>query len=324
MKRRDFLKASLGGTAAIACSTTAEARPNLEPAPEAVGMLFDSTLCIGCKACVSKCKEVNDMPPEIDGDNLAWDSARDLSDKTLNVIKVYKDGDASTKDAEVDGYCFEKRSCMHCVDPGCVSVCPCTAMRRNPVTGIVTHHPDVCIGCRNCMVGCPYNVPQFEYDKLFGQIRKCELCNQPGVERIDKGQITGCAEACPTGATLYGTRTELLVEAKKRMQLKPGEIYEYPIASLSNPDGYYHKAVPEYKQHIWGEKEAGGTNVMHISSVSFDKLGMPPLEERSAASIAETVQHSLYSFMALPALALAGLTYTVRKNTQDDDDGGDQ
>ena len=324
MKRRDFLKASLGGTAAIACSTTAEARPNLEPAPEAVGMLFDSTLCIGCKACVSKCKEVNDMPPEIDGDNLAWDSARDLSDKTLNVIKVYKDGDASTKDAEVDGYCFEKRSCMHCVDPGCVSVCPCTAMRRNPVTGIVTHHPDVCIGCRNCMVGCPYNVPQFEYDKLFGQIRKCELCNQPGVERIDKGQITGCAEACPTGATLYGTRTELLAEAKKRMQLKPGEIYEYPIASLSNPDGYYHKAVPEYKQHIWGEKEAGGTNVMHISSVSFDKLGMPPLEERSAASIAETVQHSLYSFMALPALALAGLTYTVRKNTQDDDDGGDQ
>lgn len=324
MKRRDFLKASLGGAAALSCSTAAEARPNLEPAPEAVGMLFDSTLCIGCKACVSKCKEVNDMPPEIDGDNLAWDSARDLSDKTLNVIKVYRDGNSTTKDAEVDGYCFEKRSCMHCVDPGCVSVCPCTAMRRNPVTGIVTHHPDVCIGCRNCMVGCPYNVPQFEYDQLFGQIRKCELCNQPGVERIDKGQITGCAEACPTGATLFGTRTELLAEAKKRMQLKPGENYEYPIASLSNPDSYYHKAVPEYKQHIWGEKEAGGTNVMHISSVPFDKLGMPPLEERSAASIAETVQHSVYSFMALPALALAGLTYTVRKNTQDDDDGGDQ
>ena len=324
MKRRDFLKASLGGTAATLCTTAVEARPNLEPAPEAVGMLFDSTLCIGCKACVSKCKEVNNMPPVIDGDNLAWDSARDLSDKTLNVIKVYRNGDAQTKDAEINGYCFEKRSCMHCVDPGCVSVCPCTAMRHNKVTGIVTHHPDVCIGCRNCMVGCPYNVPQFEYNKLFGEIRKCELCNQKGVERIDKGKITGCAEACPTGATLFGKRKELLVEAKKRMQLKPGEIYEYPIADLGNPDAYYHKAVPEYKKHIWGEKEAGGTNVMHISAVSFDKLGMPPLEERSACSVAESVQHTVYGFMALPALALAGLTYTVKKNTREDEERGDQ
>ena len=324
MKRRDFLKATLGGTAATLCSPVVEARPNLEPAPEAVGMLFDSTLCIGCKACVSKCKEVNDMPPVIDGDKVTWDSARDLSDKTLNVIKVYRDGDAQTKDSEVNGYCFEKRSCMHCVDPGCVSVCPCTAMRHNKVTGIVTHHPDVCIGCRNCMVGCPYNVPQFEYNELFGQIRKCELCNQKGVERIDNGQITGCAEACPTGATLFGPRKALLAEAKKRMQLKPGEMYQYPIASLTRPDAYYHKAVPVYKQHIWGEKEAGGTNVMHISAVSFDKLGMPPLEERSAASVAESVQHSIYSFMALPALALVGLTYTVRKNTSKDEDvGGD-
>lgn len=286
-------------------------------------MLFDSTLCVGCKACVSKCKEVNDMPPVIDGDQVTWDSARDLSEKTLNVIKVYRDGDAKTKDSEVNGYCFEKRSCMHCVDPGCVSVCPCTAMRHDKVTGIVTHHPDVCIGCRNCMVGCPYNVPQFEYNELFGQIRKCELCNQKGVERIDKGQMTGCAEACPTGSTLFGPRRELLKEAKRRMQLKPGEIYRYPIGDITRPHGYHEKEVPVYKQHIWGEKEAGGTNVMHISSVSFDKLGMPPLEERSASSIAETVQHSVYSFMALPALALAGLTYTVRKNTRDDE-GGDE
>jgi len=323
MKRRDFLKATLGGTTALISAGAVEARPNLQPAEEAVGMLFDSTLCVGCKACVSKCKEVNGMPPVIEGDKQAWDSARDLSGETLNVIKVYREGNAQTKDAETNGFCFEKRSCMHCVDPGCVSACPCTAMRHNPTTGIVTHHPDACIGCRNCMVACPYNVPQFEYDKLFGQIHKCQMCNQAGVERIDNGQMTGCAEACPTGATLFGSRKTLLREAKRRMALKPGEVYNYPRGDIRHPESYHEKAVPIYKQHIWGEKEAGGTNVMHISAVSFDKLGMPPLEERSAASIAETVQHSVYSFMALPAIALAGLTYVVRRNMDDDNDGGE-
>ncbi|MBT3206005.1 MAG: hydrogenase 2 operon protein HybA [Gammaproteobacteria bacterium] len=322
MKRRDFLKATLGGTAATLC-TTAEARPNLEPAPEAVGMLFDSTLCVGCKACVSICKELNDMPPVTDNEQQIWDSARDLSGETLNVIKVYKDGDAKTKDAEINGYCFEKRSCMHCVDPGCVSVCPCTAMRQHKVTGIVTHHADVCIGCRNCMVGCPYNVPQFEYNELFGQIQKCQMCNQAGLERVDKGQMTGCAEVCPTGATLFGPRKALLQEAKHRMQLKPGEIYNYPRGDVSKPYSHHEKEVPAYRDHIWGEKEAGGTSVMHISSVPFDKLGMPAVGDRSAASVAETVQHSIYSFMALPAVALAGLTYVVRRNTDDDNDGGE-
>ncbi len=323
MKRRDFLKATIGGTAALATAGAAQARPNLEPAEEAVGMLYDSTLCVGCKACVSMCKEVNDMPPVIENGEQAYDSARDLSGDTLNVIKVYKDGTAAVKDAEVDGFAFEKRSCMHCVDPGCVSACPVTAMRRHPLTGIVTHHADACIGCRTCMVACPYNVPQFEFNKLFGQIQKCQMCNQKGVERIDNGQITGCAEACPTGATLFGPRKLLMAEAKKRMALKPGETYNYPRGDISKPESYHEKAVPEYQDHIWGEKEAGGTNVLHISSIPFDKLGMPPLEERSASSIAESVQHSVYNMMALPALALAGLTYVVRRNTDDEDEGGE-
>ncbi len=322
MKRRDFLKASLGGGAALLGAGVAEARGNLEPAEEAVGMLYDSTLCIGCKACVSKCKEVNDMPPVPLGDETQWDSAHDLSPQTLNVIKVYSEGKGHLKDQVTDGYAFEKRSCMHCVDPGCVSVCPVTAMRRNPVTGIVTHHPDACIGCRTCMVGCPYNVPQFDYDNPFGQIHKCQMCNQAGVERIDKGQMTGCAEVCPTGATLFGSRKALLEEAKRRMTLKPGVTYNYPRGDVRNPDSHHEKAVPAYQQHIWGEKEAGGTNVMHISSIPFDKLGMPPLGERSYASISETVQHTLYSYMALPAVALAGLTYVVRRN-KDDDEGDD-
>ncbi|MCU7808508.1 MAG: hydrogenase 2 operon protein HybA, partial [Candidatus Thiodiazotropha sp. (ex Semelilucina semeliformis)] len=302
-------------------SGSAEARGNLEPTEEAIGMLFDSTLCIGCKACVSKCKEVNGMPPVPMGDETQYDAALDLSPKTLNVIKVYTAGEGTHKDQTEDGFAFEKRSCMHCVDPGCVSVCPVTALVRHPKTGIVTYDADACIGCRTCMTGCPYNVPQFDYDNPFGEIHKCQMCNQAGVERIDNGMMTGCAEACPTGATLFGSRKALLNEAQRRMTLKPGEIYNYPRGDVRDPDSHHEKAVPEYKQHIWGEKEAGGTNVLHISAVPFDKLGMPPLGERSYASISETVQHTLYQYLALPAIALAGLTYVVRRNNNDDDEG---
>ncbi len=322
MKRRDFLKASIGGAAVALSGGNANARPNLEPAPEAVGMLYDSTLCVGCKACVAKCKEVNRMPPTIRGEDVQYDSALDLSPQTLNVIKVYRDGDAEVKDRETNGFAFEKRSCMHCVDPGCVSACPVTALSRHEQTGIVTYDADACIGCRTCMTGCPYNVPQFDYNNPFGEIHKCQMCNQAGVERIDNGMITGCAEACPTGATLFGSREALLEEARRRMALKPGEIYNYPRGDVRDPVSSHEKAVPSYLQHIWGETEAGGTNVMHISSIAFDKLGMPPLPDRSYASISETVQHTLYQYLALPALALGGLTYVIKKNTDDGEGGG--
>jgi Fe-S-cluster-containing dehydrogenase component len=323
MERREFLKTALGSGAAALCSVgSAQARPNLEPAEEAVGMLFDATLCVGCKACVAKCKEVNGNAPAHASPDNPWDNALDLSGDTFNVIKVYSDGSGKIKDSIKDGFCFEKRSCMHCVDPGCVSACPTTSMRRDSKTGIVTHHPESCIGCRNCMVACPYNVPQFDYDKVFGSIHKCQMCNQPGVERINNGQMTGCAEACPTGATLFGSRKALLVEAKRRMTLKAGDIYEYPRGDVGKPDSTHEKKVPQYQKHIWGEKEAGGTNVMHISAVPFDKLGMPPLAERSAASISETVQHTLYSYLALPAIALAGLAFVVKRNADHEDDEG--
>lgn len=319
MDRRNFFRTSLGATVASAAALAsggARARPNLDPAPEAVGMLYDSTLCVGCKACVAKCKEVNGMPPVPMGQDTHADFALDLSARTLNVIKVFTDGTAATKDSEVNGFAFEKRSCMHCVDPGCVSVCPVKALTRDPRTGIVSYDQDACIGCRTCMTGCPYNVPQYDYDNAFGKIHKCQMCNQKGVGRIDKGGITGCAEACPTGATLFGSRAALLEEAKRRMALKPGAIYKYPRGDVRKPDSYHEKAVPQYQPQVWGEKEAGGTNVMHLSSVSYRKLGMPPLGERSYASISEGVQSTIYSYMALPAIALGGLTWLVRRNTE--------
>lgn len=327
MKRRDFLKATLGGGAAAlaGATTTVQARENLKPIEGAVGLLYDSTLCVGCKACVKACKEVNGMPPEIRDGNPQYDSARDLSAKTRNVIKVYKNGTAEVKDREIDGFAFAKRSCQHCVDPGCVSVCPVSALTKDPKTGIVGYDADACIGCRTCMTGCPYNVPRFDYEGPFGKLFKCELCNQKGLERVDKGLTPACAEVCPTGATLFGRQDDLLQEAKHRLALPEGEMVSYPRGNLSKPDAPHEKPAPKYQSNVFGEKELGGTQVMHIAGVPTEKLGLPNFPERSYASISEGVQHTIYKGFAAPLLALAGMTYLVRRNTKngDDQDGGE-
>ncbi|WP_207062109.1 hydrogenase 2 operon protein HybA [Motiliproteus sp. SC1-56] len=320
MNRRDFLKVAGSGALIATASSTVEARGNKEPLPNAVGMLYDSTLCIGCRACVYKCKEVNDMPSVVRDNEVQWDQAEELSGDTLNIIKAYKHGTGETKNSATDGFAFIKRNCMHCVDAGCVSVCPVSAMIKDPETGIVSHNPDACIGCRYCVAACPYNVPKYEYDEAFGQIQKCQLCNQKGVERISKGQNPGCVEVCPTGANIFGTREELLAEAKRRLAMTPGEEYSFPLERVGST--YTHRAkAAAYHPHIFGESEGGGTQVMVIAGMEHTKLGLPDLPERSYASMSETVQHSIYGGMLAPAGLLAGLLYFARRNTKHDDEG---
>jgi ferredoxin len=103
------------------------------PAPaEALGLLYDATLCIGCKACVAACKRANDNPPEFSTADKLWDTPLDTSGYTFNIIKMYRSGTMTTKDDETNGYAFMKTSCMHCADPSCVSACPVTAMTKDP------------------------------------------------------------------------------------------------------------------------------------------------------------------------------------------------
>ncbi len=310
MDRRRFLKLAAGSSAtALACQT--QARPNHEPSDEAIGMLYDSTLCVGCQACVYKCQEVNNLP--VNPENDAFTINNKLSIHTNNVIQVWESGEANQKDQQENGYAYIKRQCMHCVDPDCVSACPVSAMTKDPKTGIVHHHPEYCVACRYCMVACPYNVPQFELNDIYGKLRKCEFCNQKGVERLDNGLLPGCVEVCPTGAVIYGTRSELLEEAKKRLSTPAGSEYEYARLTLDSND--YHKAkTPNYEQYIFGEDDGGGTQSLVISGVPYENLDLPKLSKRAVGARTETMNHLIYSGMVLPAMLFGGFLLRTRGN----------
>ncbi len=289
--RRDFLKKS---AVAIASATFVSSLPAPLMAKAKVyyppdywyGMLYDATKCIGCKSCVVACKQVNGLPPELDKEGI-YDKAVDLSSKTRTIIKAYV-----SKDSKISS--FVKRQCMHCVDPACVSACPVKAMNKDDKTGIVYWRGDRCIGCRYCMVACPFEIPKFEWDKPFPKIVKCDLCRNT---YLKSHGITACADVCPAGAIIFGYRNELLEEAKNRIK--------------KEPERYY----PE----VYGEKEAGGTGVLYLTGriVSFKDLGLPSVSDESPAEYSESIHHGIYHTLVPPFLTVGALYFLLRRNNKE-------
>jgi Fe-S-cluster-containing dehydrogenase component len=315
--RRNFFKIFSAGVVTATGSKTALARPPKTLPPEAVGILYDATLCIGCKSCEVGCKQRNNKPAvhsEIEehyGVEGIWDSARDNDSNTLNKIKVYKNGNAAVKDREVDGFSFVKKACMHCIDPDCVSACPVSALTKDPDTGIVGWNIDACCGCRYCQVACPFMIPKFEYQKALPQLVKCEMCRHVLV----KGGIPGCCEFCPTGASIFGRVEDLLAEARKRLQLEPGKRYDYPISQVDTKEKS-NRPVAQYTNYIYGEKDGGGTQYIMLSAVPFEKLGLPKLPNYASASKSEGIQHTIYHGMIAPIILLGGLMYATYRSSK--------
>jgi NAD-dependent dihydropyrimidine dehydrogenase PreA subunit len=177
-------------------------------------------------------------------------------------------------------------------------------------TGVVRYNKDNCIGCRYCQIACPYNIPKFQWDQAFPQIVKCYLCDH----RLAQGGYSACCEFCPTGASIFGNVQDLLKEARRRLALPVGRFADYPVQRVDST----HKAprqVTPYLNHIYGEKEGGGTQVLMLANVPFTKLGLPQLPPESQAGASETLYHSLYKGMFLPYIVLGGLFYLIYKNT---------
>ncbi|MBU1612668.1 MAG: 4Fe-4S dicluster domain-containing protein [Proteobacteria bacterium] len=246
MLRRTFL-GLLGATAAgLAAGKPAAAAANTHFGgyPDAKGVLFDGTRCIGCRKCEGKCNEVNELKaPEKPFDDLTvLDEKRRTNQYAYTVVNKYE--------VEGAGSVFRKIQCNHCMEPACASACFVSAFKKEP-SGAVSYNESVCVGCRYCMVACPFYVPAYSYDDpITPKVIKCTLCDP--LIASGKRTIPGCVEACPKEALVYGKRDELLKIANERIH--------------RNPD--------RYVDHIYGETEMGGTNWLYLSGVPFDEIGL--------------------------------------------------
>jgi len=246
ISRRKFLgwlgAAGLG--TALTDTVQAASNKHFTGYPQSNGVLFDATRCIGCRKCEEGCNKVNELPePDRAFSDLAvMDAKRRTTAKAYTIVNRYDHPDGA------GGPVYRKVQCNHCLEPACASACFVRAFSKTD-TGAVTYDASVCVGCRYCIIACPFEIPAYEYDNAFSpRVRKCTLC----YPRISKGLLPGCVEACPTEALTYGKREDLLWIGRERIRKFP----------------------ERYVGHIYGENEMGGTSWLYLSGVAFKDLGM--------------------------------------------------
>ncbi len=233
------------------------------------GLLIDLVHCIGCRACVQACKVQNKLPGEVE---------------PILTAKTWASLETHERDNEK---IWVRRLCMHCEEPACASVCPVGAFTKTE-SGAVIYDSKKCIGCRYCMVACPFSVPKYEWDKTFPFVQKCILC----YDLIKEGKQTTCAKVCPTEATLFGDRETLLRIAKTRIRRNPGK----------------------YVHHIYGEEEVGGTSVIFLSQVPFDELGFrTDLIKKPLPSLTWGVMSLVPNIISLGGLTLFGTWWIINR-----------
>jgi len=229
-------------------------------------ILVDITKCIGCRSCEQACKQIHGFPLETE---------TQLSPTALTIV-------------EDRGERFVRRMCMHCQDPACASACLVGALRKT-AAGPVTYDGSKCIGCRYCLVACPFNVPKYEWSKLVPYVKKCDMC----ASRQAQGLSPACVEACPVQATICGTRDEILEEAQRRIL-----------------------GDSKYVKHIYGTEEAGGTSVFYLSDVPFEKLGFAAAPKQPMPVLTATALGDGPTVILVGGALLSGVYWITQRRAQ--------
>ncbi|NQV42592.1 MAG: 4Fe-4S dicluster domain-containing protein [Candidatus Marinimicrobia bacterium] len=284
--RREFLK-TLGVASATLSGATALGNSKTElDQEEFYAILHDVTLCEGCQECEFACATANGLPEPTDYPDS--EIKRQLKPDQYSVINAVE-----TSAGEV----YTKQQCMHCAQPACASACLTQAMKKQK-EGPVTWTEGKCMGCRYCMVSCPFDIPKFEFDDNNPKIGKCQMC----FDRLKQGEVPACVENCPAGALTFGRRSEILHEAHRRIMEDPAS----------------------YVDHVYGEYEAGGTSWLNISPVPFEELGFKTdLETKPYPELTKGFLYSVPSVFVLWPALLMGLRGALKKDDQEDVEGED-
>lgn len=289
MNRRQFLGLScLGGTATLTGGAAAASEQESAPPEDAYGVLVDTTECVGCRKCEWACNKEHHLtqaPLEAYEDTAVFEQGRRMDDKAYTVVNRFEN------ERNPEEPVYVKYQCMHCVQPACVSACLVGALQKDP-HGAVTYDAWKCIGCRYCMVACPFEVPAYEYgNALTPAVRKCSFCFE---RTAREGETPACVAMCPPMALTYGKRTELIAFAHEKIAMYPDR----------------------YVDHVYGEHEAGGTSWLYLASAPLEELGLPALGDAPVQHLAETIQHSVFKF-GLPPLMLFGMLGVFMKTLKD-------
>jgi formate dehydrogenase iron-sulfur subunit len=249
--RRNFLKGGLlGGAAVLAMNGEATAAGSYEGYPNSMGVLVDLSRCVGCRTCEAACNREQGLPaPDKPFDDESvfdeiyhGNQKRRPSESAYTVVNRY---DIPGRE---EGPVYRKIQCNHCQEPTCLTSCFVNAYTKTP-EGAVIYDPKVCVGCRTCMIACPFYIPAYSYSSAINPVvKKCIMCYDT---RLKYGKPPACVEACPQEVMTFGKRTSLIKLGHQRIRNNPGK----------------------YVDHIYGEKEAGGTSWMYLSAVPFEQVG---------------------------------------------------
>ncbi len=237
LTRRQFLRYSGTGILGLSAVPIMDQRAlakYLAPGAEAeqVGVLVDTTRCVGCRACQQACKKKNNLPADPQPLPARETFPAQLSASTFSLIEFRRVSPTAQTPIEpksnlcastTQTYCnvppaeirTVKKQCMHCLNPACASVCPVGAITKTP-RGPVVYDADKCMGCRYCMAACPFNIPKFEWDSANPQIRKCNMC----ADLVEQGQAPACVQACPATAMTFGDLNDPNSQVSKLMDNK--------------------------------------------------------------------------------------------------------